>query len=266
MGMLRPLVAATTLALALLAMTAMANAAGDGASKTMSALGIARIGGEEVFVEVLVAVPDGASAQAAAAQALREQGARPADPQELESAGFTTTGLVWDEFSDGSAGNDFLMQYYNPKGDPTGGAVLGALLNTHATWTDVPTSSLAFSYGGTTNRCPSLVNECPGPQTYDGKNDVGWLKLSGCCTLAVTWFSTSRDEADMGINTRFKWSTGVPTPTGRYDLESVILHENGHVAGLGHSSDTSAVMYAYYGGPRRDLHQDDVDGISFLYP
>jgi hypothetical protein len=95
---------------------------------------------------------------------------------------------------------------------------------------------------------------------------VGWVKLSGCCTLAVTWFSTTRDEADMGINTRFKWSTSDPTPTGRYDLESVLLHENGHAAGLGHSSDANAVMYTYYGGLRRDLHQDDIDGISSLYP
>jgi len=264
--MLRPLIAATALGLALLAMTAMANAAGDADTRTVSALGIARAGGEEVFVEVLVGVPEGASAQAAAAQALREQGAHPAVPRDLESAGFTTTGLVWDAFGDGSAGNDFVAQYYNPRGDPTGGAALSALLNAQATWTEVPSTSFAFSYGGTTNRCPSLVNECPGPQTYDNKNDVAWVKLSGCCTLAVTWFSTSRDEADMGINTRFKWSTSDPTPAGRYDLESVILHENGHAAGLGHSADTSAVMYAYYSGLRRNLHQDDIDGISFLYP
>jgi len=264
--MLRPLITFIALALALIAMTGMADAAGDKTPKVVSALGIARVGGEEVFVEVLVGVPEGADAHAAAAQALRDQGAHHADRHELESAGFTTTGLVWDVFSDGSAANDFVTQYYNPKGDPTGGAALTALLNAHATWTDVPTSSFAFGYGGTTNRCPSLVNECPGPQTYDNRNDVAWVKLSGCCTLAVTWFNTSRDEADMGINTRFKWSTGVPTPTGRYDLESVLLHENGHVAGLGHSADTSAVMYAYYGGLRRELHQDDIDGISFLYP
>ena len=264
--MLRPLIATAALALALLAMTAMADAAGSDAPEVVSTLGVARVRGEDVFVEVLVAVPHGASAKAAAAQALSEQGARPADPKDLESAAFTTSGLVWDNFTDSSATNDFVTQYYNPKGDPTGGAALAALRNTHSTWTDVPTSSFAFSYGGTTNRCPSLVNECAGPQSYDGKNDVGWLRLSGSSTLAVTWFSTSRDEADMGINTRFKWSTSDPAPAGRFDLESVLLHENGHVAGLGHSSDVSAVMYAYYGGLRRQLHQDDIDGISFLYP
>jgi len=260
------MIAATSLALALLAMTAMAHAAGERAPNAVSALGVARVGGEQVFVKVMVAVPDGVDAHATAAQALREQGARSATRQELESAGFTTSGLVWDTYSDGNAANDFVTQYYNPKGDPTGGAGLSALRNTHSAWTDVPTSSFAFSYGGTTNRCPSLVNECPGPQTYDNKNDVGWVKLSGCCTLAVTWFSTTRDEADMGINARFNWSTSDPAPAGRYDLESVLLHENGHVAGLGHSADTSAVMYAYYSGLRRVLSQDDIDGITFLYP
>lgn len=202
--MLRPLIAATTLALALMAMTAMADAAGDRPPGAVSALGIARVGGGEVFVEVIVAVPKGVDAHAATAQALREQGAHPADHEELESAGFTTTGLVWDQFADSSGANDFVTQYYNPKGDPTRGEGLTALRNTHAAWTDVPGSSFAFSYGGSTNRCPSLVNECVGPQAFDGNNDVGWVKLSSCCTLAVTWFSTGLDEADMGINTRFK--------------------------------------------------------------
>jgi hypothetical protein len=263
--MLRLLVTFTALALAMVA-TAMADAAEDRTPKAVSALGIARVGGEEVFVEVLVAVPEGVNAHAAAAQALREQGAHHADGEQLESAGFSTTGLVWDNLTDAAATNDFVTQYYNPKGDPTRGAAVTALLDSHGTWTDVPSSSYAFGYGGITNRCPSLVNECPGAQIYDNWNDVGWLKLSGCCTLAVTWFSTSRDEADMGINTRFKWSTGASTPAGHYDLESVLLHENGHVAGLGHSDSANAVMYAYYSGLRRDLHQDDIDAISFLYP
>jgi len=49
-------------------------------------------------------------------------------------------------------------------------------------------------------------------------------------------------------------------------VESVILHENGHVVGLGHSEVETAVMYAYYLGTHRVLEPDDVDGITFLYP
>ena len=129
----------------------------------------------------------------------------------------------------------------------------------------MPSSSFVLAYGGETSRCPSLVKQCPGPQVFDGFNDVGWMDLGRCrvsCTLGVTWYSTSTDEADMALNTRATWRTD----GGDFDVETVLLHENGHVAGLGHSAVAQAVMYAYYGGARRSLHQDDVDGISALYP
>ena len=89
------------------------------------------------------------------------------------------------------------------------------------------------------------------------------MPLSGCCTLGVTWYSTSRDEADMALNSKFRWTTNGGSG---YDLQTVMLHEDGHVAGLGHSSLSSAVMYAYYSGVRRVLTPDDMCGISTLYP
>ena len=59
------------------------------------------------------------------------------------------------------------------------------------------------------------------------------------------------------------WSANVPA-TGT-DLESVALHELGHVLGLDHSSDAASVMYAIYGGPRRALTLDDIAGIESIY-
>jgi len=53
--------------------------------------------------------------------------------------------------------------------------------------------------------------------------------------------------------------------TKQFDLETVALHEMGHLLGLGHSTDQNAAMYAYYGGVRRNLNQDDVDGMMALY-
>jgi hypothetical protein len=50
-----------------------------------------------------------------------------------------------------------------------------------------------------------------------------------------------------------------------FDLQSVYLHENGHVAGLGHSTDTSAVMYPSYQTARCALGDDDKAGIAALY-
>jgi len=47
----------------------------------------------------------------------------------------------------------------------------------------------------------------------------------------------------------------------------IIAHEVGHILGLGHSQDTNALMY-YNAGAKTHLAlaQDDIDGVSYLYP
>lgn len=50
-----------------------------------------------------------------------------------------------------------------------------------------------------------------------------------------------------------------------YDLPTIALHEAGHAIGLSHSNVSSASMYAYYSGLRRNLAEDDVAGIGSLY-
>jgi len=222
----------------------------------VSKFGQAQVAGRTVIVHVTVVVPAGANANQVALDALRNQGARPFQGDE-----FSTSGLVWDEFSDTDLGNDMVFQNYNYANDPTQNGY-DTLLSTHDTWTGVSTSAFAFADGGVTTRCPSLVKECRGPQTLDGFNDVGWLRIGGCCTLAVTWFSTSVDEADMALNTNFSWSP----ESGGFDAKTVMLHENGHVAGLGHSKVEEAVMFATYSVPRVILDADDEDGIIYLYP
>ena len=107
-----------------------------------------------------------------------------------------------------------------------------------------------------------MVRECPGPQTFDGFNDIGWFSIPGCCTLGVTWSDPGGQEADMALNTRFPWST----TGGDVDVETVLLHENGHVLGLGHSSVVGSVMEAVYAGARRALTLDDERGVTYLYP
>ena len=204
-------------------------------------------------VDILVQVQKGESRGQAKARALESQGAKPTPP--AQSQGFTFTGLFWDVLP--------VVQNYNPAGQATT-AAQNALRATESTWSGVRNSSYRIGFGGTTPRCPSLVRECAGPQVLDGKNDVGWARL-GNGILGVTWNTSNPDEADMAISTRFSWSTGCTQQGSAYDLQTVFLHENGHVAGLGHSSDINAVMYPSYQTARCALGQDDINGISTLY-
>jgi hypothetical protein len=224
--------------------------------------GVTEVDGELVTVQALFAVHPGTDAQQQGANVLTDLGARP-----FQSADFTFTGLVWDQFLDGDAGNDEVIQHYNPANDPLGGAGEAALTNSQDTWNAVATSSFVFVYGGETDRCPSLVDQCKGAQTFDGKNDVAWLAFKGrgsSTTLGVTWSGNQTDEADIAMNTRFTWHNDENNDND-VDAQTVFLHENGHALGLGHSNVSGAVMEPVYAGPRRTLHQDEKDGITDLY-
>ncbi|KAL6955615.1 neutrophil collagenase, partial [Sarracenia purpurea var. burkii] len=53
---------------------------------------------------------------------------------------------------------------------------------------------------------------------------------------------------------------------GRFDIGTVVLHEIGHLLGLGHSSDPSSIMYpSTSAGVTKDLNSDDIKGIKALY-
>jgi hypothetical protein len=242
---------------------------GSSQVRVVSIQGITKVDGEDTIVEILVAVKPEEDALEAARAALRR--AYP-DAREINSANYKTTGLVWDVFLDNDPGNDMVDVRYNPKGVPGNYPALdyiNALVAAQSTWTNVSSSKFVFNDAGETGKCPSLVRECKGRQTFDGNNDVGWLDIHEPGVLGVTWYGTSTDEFDMVLdNADYTWYLGDPAviPSNAIDVETVWLHEFGHGAGLAHSDVSGAVMEPYYDGLRRVLHQDDIDGISFLYP
>ncbi|XP_019059154.1 PREDICTED: metalloendoproteinase 2-MMP [Tarenaya hassleriana] len=60
---------------------------------------------------------------------------------------------------------------------------------------------------------------------------------------------------------------GILSMTSAVDLESVAVHEIGHLLGLGHSTIEDSIMYPTISTGRRkvELTRDDIDGIQYLY-
>ncbi|XP_028771731.1 metalloendoproteinase 1-like [Neltuma alba] len=66
-----------------------------------------------------------------------------------------------------------------------------------------------------------------------------------------------------------QWSSLVPPqPDDAFDLVWVAIHEIGHLLGLAHSNDPSAIMFAEVdsGKNKRTLGADDIAAIKALYP
>ncbi|MEE9248529.1 MAG: carboxypeptidase regulatory-like domain-containing protein [Dehalococcoidia bacterium] len=268
------IIAAGILALALVfSLTAIAAGGGGeppGQARVVSVLGVVQVQGQDVFVDVLVLVRPGQDPKAAAQAGLESQGARPLKEAELGSGGgFTLIGPKWDEFLDADP-TTVVVQHYNSDSEPLSAGT--ALTSSQALW-KVGGTQVDLALGATT-RCPSLIRQCPGPQVFDTFNDVAWLNLGisrGFVILGAVLFADSNltgPEADMALSTnnRIDWVDDDKAEDPNVDVIAVILHELGHVLGLGHSADPLAVMATpYTNPPERKLADDDKEGVTFLY-
>ncbi len=150
------------------------------------------------------------------------------------------------------------------------------------TWAAVPTANTSATFTGFTNAEP--VRD-------DGATVIGFQAHPELDrTLGVTTFTLDRTtgalvEADIFLNSLFDWSTAANGETNRFDVQSIVTHELGHLLGLGHSllGETeirptggrrvlgkSSVMFpiAYAVGTTQDrfLHDDDKAALSVTYP
>jgi hypothetical protein len=154
---------------------------------------------------------------------------------------------------------------------------------THAfgTWAGVSRAQLSSEFAGFTLALPA---------SGDGVTVIGFQSRPDLDrTLGATSFmvdTTTGDviESDIFFNSAFAWSVAPAGETARFDLESIALHEIGHLHGLAHSAlgetelraggrrviAAESVMFPVAFSPGsiadRTLKADDAAGISEIYP
>lgn len=181
-----------------------------------------------------------------------------------------------------------LQLYLNPTDTPTGltaATSQSAIAAAANSWDDAISQNIFAD--GTTVKIDStkVVNE-PFSSTprSDGYNVNGW-KNFGNSYLGLTrcWSNGAKvdgyysiTEADTWYNRDYQWTTDLATAqsTNKIDLQSVAVHELGHVIGMddlytlpdgdSRKSDFEQVMNAY-DGPQRQLGNGDKAGAQVLY-
>lgn len=149
------------------------------------------------------------------------------------------------------------------------------------TWRSVPTTQISSEFVGFVQAQPFVA---------DGASVLGFQnRPDQDRTLAATTFTVDVTdgrilESDIFFNSAFPWSVAEGGVSDRFDVESIALHEIGHLLGLSHSAlgetelmaggrrviAAEAVMFpiAFSRGniAGRTLRADDIAGISDIYP
>lgn len=149
-------------------------------------------------------------------------------------------------------------------------------------WEGVSTASVDFAFVGFTSAAPSRE---------DGLNTLGFEerpdleRVLGSTRLLLDVTTGEIVESDIFLNAAFPWSVAETGEPDRYDVESIIVHEAGHLLGLGHSAigetelrpsggrrvvASGSVMFpiAFAAGniDGRSLRADDRAGLTDVYP
>ena len=177
------------------------------------------------------------------------------------------------------------VRYFTNDAVPEGVTPAGfeaAVNQAFAAWAAVPRAAISFQHVGTIHSRPL---------EQDGATVLGFLdrpemdRVLGATAYVVDVATGEIVESDVFFNAAFPWSTASAGEAGRFDVESIAVHEIGHLLGLGHSAlgetelragggrrviAAEAVMFpiAFSAGnvEGRRLRADDVAGVSDIYP
>lgn len=151
-------------------------------------------------------------------------------------------------------------------------------------WNRVPTSKLRLKFGGFSNTTTNIsTGRLCAPTDDECITDAGATVIAPVKDIVIACNNNSNNFKDpnvlaVTIPNNFSgkkivgsvilindWSTSFAN-LSRSDKIGVIAHEIGHAIGLGHTDDKAALMYYRTVNLRKTLGEDDMRGVSYLYP
>lgn len=155
------------------------------------------------------------------------------------------------------------------------------LTRAFATWAAVPSVQVSSEFVGFTSASPVQGD---GATVLGFQNRPDMERTLGATSFLIDTTTGDIVESDIYFNSAFAWSVAPQGQTNVFDLESIALHEIGHLHGLAHSAlgetevrpggrrvlAAESVMFPVAFSPGdisdRKLRADDIAGISDIYP